>query len=91
MIIYNHKWFQFFYFSFPFRELHNSLLSDPNDGGIKETRYEKNIIISDSTLRKLLPPQLKKYQHNTRSCVVVNVAFMLKVYMHCYYPDELGI
>ena len=43
------------------RELHNSLVSDPNDGGIKDARDEYyNIIISDSTLRSLFPPQLKK-------------------------------
>ena len=43
-----------------FRELHNSLVSDPNDGGIKDARYEDGkSIISDSTLRSLLPPQLK--------------------------------
>ena len=42
------------------RELHNSLFSDPNYGGIKDSRNEeKNIIISDSKLRLLLPPQLK--------------------------------
>ena len=39
------------------RELHNSLVSVPNDGGLKDTRYEDGkIIISDSTLRSLLPP-----------------------------------
>ena len=43
------------------RELHNSLVSDPNDGGIKDARGEDSkIIISDSTLRSLLPPQLKQ-------------------------------
>ena len=43
------------------RELHNSLVSDPNDGGLKDARdeYGKSII-SDSTLCSLLPPQLKK-------------------------------
>ena len=42
------------------RELHNSLVSDLNDGGLKDTRDEDdNIIISDSTLRSMLPPQLK--------------------------------
>ena len=42
------------------RELHNSLVSDPNDGGIKDARDEENyIIIGDSTFRSLLPPQLK--------------------------------
>ena len=43
------------------RELHNSLLSDPNDGGLKYAKDEDGkIIISYSTLRSLLPPQLKQ-------------------------------
>ena len=43
------------------RELHNSLVSYPNDGGLKYARDEDGkIIISDSTLRSLLPPQLKQ-------------------------------
>ena len=43
------------------RELHNSLLSEPNDGGLKDARDEDGkIIISDSTLRSLFPPQLKQ-------------------------------
>ena len=43
------------------RELYNSLVSDPNDGGIKDARDEDGkIIISGSTLRALLPQQLKQ-------------------------------
>ena len=43
------------------RELHTSLVSDTNDGGLKDAREEyNNIIISDSTLRSLFPPQLKE-------------------------------
>ena len=43
------------------KEPHNSLVSDTNDGGIKEARDEENnIIISDSRLRTFLPPQLKQ-------------------------------
>ena len=43
------------------RELHNSLFSDPNDGGLKQARDEKNnIIINDSTLGMMLPLQLKQ-------------------------------
>ena len=43
------------------RELHNILVSDPHDGGIKDSREEDdNIIISDYTLRSLLPPKLKQ-------------------------------
>ena len=43
------------------RELHNSLVSDPNYGSLKDTRdKDDNIIISDYTFRSLLPPQLKQ-------------------------------
>ena len=40
------------------REMNNSLVSYPNDGGIKDARdKDDNTIISDSTLRLLFPPQ----------------------------------
>ena len=43
------------------RELHNSLVSDPNDGDMKDARDENGkIIISYSTLCLLLPPKLKQ-------------------------------
>ena len=43
------------------RELHNNLVSATKYGGLKEARDEDdNIIISDSTLCLLLPPQFKK-------------------------------
>ena len=43
------------------REIHNILVSDPNDGGLKDPRDEDGkIIISDSTLSSLLPPQFKQ-------------------------------
>ena len=43
------------------RELHNIFVSYPNYGGLKYARNEDdNIIISDSTFRSLLPPQLKQ-------------------------------
>ena len=74
------------------REPYNSLVSDPNYGGLKDARDEENnIIISDSKLRSLLPPQLKKCPHDTRTCVVVNVAFMIKVYINHFYPGVIGI
>ena len=61
-------------------ELYNNLFSDPNDGGIKYSRdKDGKTIISDFTLRSLLPPQLKKCPHDTSSCMVVNVAFMIKL------------
>ena len=74
------------------RELHNSLVSDPHYGGIKYDRDEDdNIIISDYPLRSLLSTPLKKCLHNTRSCVVVNVAYLLKAYINHLYPGVIGI
>ena len=64
-----------------FRELHKNFVGDTYDSGIKLARdAENNIIISDSTLRSLLPPQLKKCHQDTRSCVVVSVAYLTKLY-----------
>ena len=41
------------------RELHKNIVRTTKNGGLKEARYEDdNIIISDSTLRSLLSPQL---------------------------------
>ena len=74
------------------RELHTSLVSDTDDGGLKDAKDEyDNIIISDSTFRSLLPPQLNFFLHVTRSCVVVNVAFMQNIYIHHCYPGVIGI
>ena len=43
------------------QELHNSTTIPPSEVGLKEERdSDNNIIISDSTLRKIIPPQLKK-------------------------------
>ena len=73
-------------------ELNNSLVSDPNDGGLKDARDEGGkIIISNSTLRSLLPPQLKQMSYVIRLCVVVNVAFMIKSYIHHCYTGVIGI
>ena len=42
------------------QELHNRMVSIPEEGGLKEKRgSEKNIIISDYTLLSILSPQLK--------------------------------
>ena len=67
------------------RELHKNLVSYTDSGGIKEAIYEdNNIIISDSTLRSLLPPKLKKCRQDTRSSVVFHVAYLPKVYIPHY-------
>ena len=76
----DHILFPKFLVQVPVRELHNSFVSDPYNGGLKEAKYaDNNIIISDSTLRSLFTPQLKKCQHDTRSWVVVNVVYLPKL------------
>ena len=71
------------------RELRNTPVSATKYGGLKEARDEyDNIIISDSTLCSLLPPQLKKYRQDTRLCVVVNVAYLPKVCIRHYYRSR---
>ena len=40
--------------------LHNSMVSPPEEGILEESRdVDNNIIISNSTLRSIIPPQLK--------------------------------
>ena len=74
------------------RELHKNIVSDSDNGGIKEARDEDdNIIISDCTLFSLLPPQFKKTRQDTRSCVVANVTYLPKVYIHHYYHGVIFI
>ena len=64
MSIYSHSETQmvkFFLLQVYVWELHNSMESPPEEDGITEARdTESNIIISDSNLSKILPPQLKK-------------------------------
>ena len=43
------------------RELHNSMVSPPEEFVIKEAiDVDNNVIINDSTLQSILPPQIKK-------------------------------
>ena len=74
------------------KELHNNLVSDSENGGLKKARDEDdNIIISDSTLRSLLTPQFKKCHQYTKSYVVANVAYLTKLYIHHYCHGEIVI
>ena len=62
------------------QELHNILVSGKKYGGIKEEKdSENNIIISDSTLLSLLPPQFKEFHQDRKSCVVMSIVYFTKV------------
>ena len=62
------------------QELHNNLVSDIEDGGLKEAGYaDNNIIISDSTLDSLF------FYQDKNSCLVVSVIYLPKVYISNHY------
>ena len=66
------------------RELHNIVVIPPEEVIINEARGAcNNIIISYSTLRNILPPQLENMTSNTRLFVVVSVVYLPKV---CILP-----
>ena len=49
-----------FLFKVSVQEIHNIMVSPPEEGGLKESRdKDNNIIISDSTLINIIPPQIK--------------------------------
>ena len=74
------------------RELHNSLVSDPNDGGLKDARDEDVKLLSViQHCVHCCHHNFKKCLHVTRSCVDVNDAFLLKLYIHHCYPGVIGI
>ena len=74
------------------REMHNILVSDPNDGGIRDAKDEDdNIIISDSTLRPLLSPQLKNISARYKVMCGCECCISAKVYIHHCYTVVIGI
>ena len=78
------------------RELHNRIVSDPIDGGLKYARDEDvNIIISDSTLRLLFPPQLKQIStrygvmRGCEYCISVEIIHSSLIYWRDRYLEKL--
>ena len=62
-----------FLFQVSVRELHNSMVIPPEDGGLKEAKdSDNNIIVNYSTFCNILPPQLKNISSRYKvicSCV----------------------
>ena len=92
MISQNLNYLQNCYFRFSVRELNNSLVSDTNDGGLKDARDEDDkIIISDYTFRSLFPPQLKqmsaryKVRCGREYCISAKIIHSLLISWHDRY------
>ena len=66
------------------REIHNSLVSDPNDDGLKYARdKENNIIIRDSTIVEPLKLEISCGQKKTKIKGIKKLTIILNViYMH---------
>ena len=71
-------------------EPHNSLVSDPNDGGLKDARYEDGkIIIIDSTLSSLLPRKLKQMSARYKimcgcECLISAKSIQINIAIVCF-------
>ena len=61
------------------RQSHNELIASPDDGGLVGARHAitNDVIISDTTLRSLAPPQLHPMTDNHKrmcGCVICNTS-----------------
>ena len=64
------------------RRLHNDIIGSPNDGGLLGARHaEKNdVIISDTMLTSLAPPQLCSMTYHQKISVVVPFATLQSIF-----------
>ena len=66
------------------RELHNDLVKDSNDGGCSAARKDGKIIVSDTALRYMMPPQVRKFSKKHKKCVDVKFVSQQTVCtLHC--------
>ena len=61
------------------RKLHNELIASPDDGGLVGARHAitHDVIISDTMLRSLAPPQLRPMTNNHKimcGCAICNTS-----------------
>ena len=76
----------------PVRELHNSMASPPEEGGIKEKRdAANNITIINYTLRSTLPTQIKKMSAQYKLICGFECCISVKIFIHHYYHGVIVI
>ena len=61
------------------RQLNNELIASPDDGGLLEARHSdtNDVIISNTMLRSLSPPQLRIMTYNQKmicGCAIFNTS-----------------
>ena len=67
------------------RQLHNELIASPDDGGLVGARHTitNDVIISDTILRSLAPPQLRPMTDNHKmmcGCAICNTYKYMQEY-----------
>ena len=74
---------------FSMRQLHNYLISSPADGGLLGAIHaiKNDVIISDTMLRSLAPPQLRPMTDNHKMmcrCAICNTSKYIHEYLNAW-------
>ena len=78
------------------RKLHNELIASPDDGGLLGARHAEtnNVIISDTMLRSLAPPQLRPMTDNHKMmccCAICNTSKYMHESLNSWRRKQLKI
>ena len=78
------------------RKLHNELIASPDDGGLLGSRHAitNDVIISDTMLRSLAPPQLRPMTYNYKmmyGCAIFITSKYMQEYLNAWRRKQLNI
>ena len=78
------------------RQLHNELIASPDDGGLIVAIYViiNDVIISDTMLRSLAPPQQRPMTDNHKmmcGCAICNTSKYMQEYLNAWWRKQLKI
>ena len=78
------------------RQLHNELIASPDDGGLLGARHAgtNDVIISDTMLRSLAPPQIRPMTDNHKmmnGCAICNTSKYMQEYLNSWWRKQLKI
>ena len=76
------------------RKLHNELIASPDDGGLVGARHAitNDVIISDTMLRSLPPPQLRPMTDNHKimcGCAICNTSKYMQESLNAWRRKKL--
>ena len=76
------------------RQLHNELIDSSDDGGLVGARHAitNDVIISDTMLRSLAPPQLRPMTDNHKmmwGCVICNTSKYMQESLNAWRRKQL--